>query len=201
MGNPYWRNGHYSAHLNLVLGLAIDLHTNMRQQPASDAFYEAPVSSQAFTNSVQASLPVLPYSSLLAHHNETKPSFPWDPSAASFRGPDTTIPTTSPHTSTASIPTNMSTYATTIPDLMVVDSRAPSESSSLASSDLADDVVTCDFCPGKSFHGKYRNRSWRRHMDAEHSDGPRIPCPEGCDKTFVHGRIDNVRRHVNKHHR
>lgn len=84
---------------------------------------------------------------------------------------------------------------------MVVDSRPPSESSSLASSDLTDDVLTCDFCSGKSFHGKYRNRSWRRHMDAEHSDGSRIPCPEGCDKTFVHGRADNVRRHVNKYHR
>ena len=201
MGNPYWRNNYYIAHLNLVLGLAADLPTNMRRQSAYDSFSDAPVSSQPFTNDVQASLPVLPYSSRLACHNETEPSFPWNPSAVAFHGTDTTIPTTSPYTSPASIPTNVSTYATTIPDLMVVDSRPPSESSSLASSDLADDVLTCVFCPGKTFHGKYRSRSWRRHMVAEHSDGPRIPCPEGCDKTFVHGRADNVRRHVNKYHR
>ena len=200
MGNPYWRNGFYTAHLDLVLGLATDLPTNMRRQSTSDALSEAPVLSQAFTNSVQASLPVLPYSSRLAH-NEMEPSFPWDRSVVTFHGPDTTIPTTSPNISPASIPTNLSTYASTIPDLMVVDSRPPSETSSLASSDLADEVLTCDFCPGKTFHGKYRSRSWRRHMDAEHSDGPRIPCPEGCDKTFVHGRADNVKRHVNKYHR
>ena len=63
------------------------------------------------------------------------------------------------------------------------------------------DILTCDFCPNKSFHGQYRRRSWRRHMVAEHSDGPRIPCPEGCDKTFVPGRVDNVKRHVEKYHR
>ena len=201
MGNPYWRNNYYIAHLNLVLGLAADLPTNMRRQSVSDVLSEAPVSSQPFTNDVQALLPVLPYSSRLACHNEIEPSFPWNRSDVAFHGTDTTIPTTSPHTSPASMPTNVSTYATTIPDLMVVDSRHPSESSSLASSDLSDDVLTCDFCPGKTFHGKYRSRSWRRHMVAEHSDGPRIPCPEGCDKTFVHGRADNVRRHVNKYHR
>ena len=193
MRNPYWRNGFYTAHLDLVLGLAI--------KSASDAVSEASVSTEPCTDKVQGSLPVLPYSSRLAYHNETEASFPLNRSAVNFYGPDTSILTSSPYTSPASIPTNVSTCATTIPDLMVVDSRPPSESSSLASSDLVDDVLTCDFCPGKTFHGKYRSRSWRRHMDAEHSDGPRIPCPEGCDKTFVHGRADNVRRHVNKYHR
>lgn len=199
MGNPYWRNNYYIAHSNLVLGLAAA--TNMFRQSPSHAFSEGPISSQPFTNNIQPSLPVLPYSSRLAHHNETEPFFPWNRSAVTSHVPDTTIPTTSPYTSPASIPTNMSTCATTIPDLMVVDSRPPSESSSLASSDLTDEVLTCDFCPSKTFHGKYRNRSRRRHMDAEHSDGPRIPCPEGCDRTFVHGRADNVRRHVNNYHR
>lgn len=201
MGNPYWRNGFYTAHLNLVLGLATDLPTNMRRQSSSDAFPEAPFSSQPSSNSVPASLPVLPYSSRLAPHNETEPSFPWDPSAATFHGPETTIPTTSPYTSPASIPTNVSTYATTFPDLMVLDSPPPSESSSPASSDLTDEVLTCDFCPGKTFHGKYRKRSRRRHIVAEHSDGSRIPCPEGCGKTFVHGRADNAKRHVENYHR
>lgn len=193
MGNPYWRNGFYTAHLDLVLGLAIE--------SASDAVSEASGSYEPFTDKVQGLLPVLPYSSRLAYHNETEASFPLNRSAMNSYGPDTSILTPSPYTSLASIPTNVSTRATTIPDLMVVDSRPPSESSSLASSDLIDDVLTCDFCPGKTFHGKYRNRSWRRHMDAEHSDGPRIPCPEGCDKTFVYGRADNVKRHVNKYHR
>ena len=193
MGNPYWRNGFYNAHLDLVLGLVIE--------SASDAFAEPSVSTEPFTNKIQGLLPVLPYSSRLAYHNESEASFPLNRSAVNSYGPDTSILTSSPYTSPASIPTNVSTYATTIPDLMVVDSRPPSESSSLASFDLTDEVLTCDFCPGKSFHGNYRNRSWRRHMAAEHSDGPRIPCPEGCDKTFVHGRTDNVRRHVNKHHR
>ena len=196
MGNPFWRNGFYIAHLSLALGLAI----KMRQQSPSDAFSEPPFSSQPFTNSVQASLPVLPYFSQLAPHNETELSFPRDPSAATFHGPDTTIPTTSPYTSPASIPTNVSTYATTIPDQMVVDSHPPSESSSPASSDLTDKVLACDFCPGKIFRGKYRKRSRRRHIAAEHSDLPRISCPEGCGKTFVHGRGDNVKRHVENFH-
>ncbi len=201
LGNPYWRNNYYIAHLDLVLGLTAKLPTEMRQQPASDAFSEAPVSSEPPTNNVQASLPVLPYASRLAYQNDTEPSYPFNGSTVNLYGLDTTVPTNSPHTSPVSIPTNLSTYATTIPDLMAVDSRSPSESSSLASSDPAGDVLTCDFCTGKNFHGKYRRRSWRRHMEAEHSDGPRIPCPEGCDKTFVPGRADNVKRHVNKHHR
>ena len=205
MGNPYWRNNYYIAHLNLVLGLTAELPTGMRQQLASEAFSEALVSSEPSTNDVQASLPVSPYSPRLAYHNDPEPSFPWNRSAVNFHDLDTTTPTTmpatSPYTSPASIPTNLSTYATTIPDLMAVESRSPSESSSLASSDLTGDVLTCDLCTGKSFHGQYRRRSWRRHMEAEHSDGPRIPCPEGCDKTFVPGRADNVKRHVDKYHR
>ena len=201
MGNPYWRNNHYIARLNSVLELTAEIPTDTRQQSASGAFSEPPVSSEPSTNDLQASLPVLPYSPRLAYYNDSEPSFPWDGSLVNFHGLDTTMPTTSPYTSPASIPTNLSTYATTIPDLMAVDSRSPSESSSLASSDLTGDVLTCDFCTGKDFHGKYRKRSWRRHMEAEHSDGPRIPCPKGCDKTFVPGRADNVKRHVDKHHR
>ena len=63
-------------------------------------------------------------------------------------------------------------------------------------------TLTCDFCTGKSFNGQYKRRSWRRHMAREHSDRlPNIPCPEGCDRTFVHWRTDNVKRHLDKHHR
>ena len=201
MGNPYWRNSYYIAHLNLVLGLSAELPTEMRQKSASDASSEAPGSSEPSTDNVQASSPVLPYPSRLTHQNATELSYPLHRSTVNFRGLDTTVPTASPYTSPASIPTDLSTYATTVPELMAVDSRSPSESSSLASSDLTGGVLTCDFCTGKNFHGKYRRRSWRRHMAAEHSNGPRIRCPEGCDKTFVPGRVDNVKRHVNKHHR
>ena len=201
MVNPHWRNNYYIAHLNLVLGLTAELPTEMRQQSASEAFSEAPVSSEPSTSDVQASLPVLPYPPRHAYHNDPEPSFPLNRSTVGIHGLDTTIPTTSPYPSPASIPTNLSTYATTFPDLMAVESRSPSESSSLASSDLTGDILTCDFCPGKSFHGNCRRRSWRRHMEAEHSNGPRIPCPKGCDKTFVPGRADNVKRHVDKHHR
>ena len=79
--------------------------------------------------------------------------------------------------------------------------HSPSESSLLASPDLTSDVLTCDLCTGRSFHGQSRRRSCRRHMEAKHSDGPRIQCPEGCDKTFRPGRADNVKRHVDKYHR
>ena len=201
MVNPYWRNNYYIAHLNLVLGLTAELPTELRQQSVSEAFSGPPVFSEPSTIDVQASLPVLPYSPRLAYHNDPEPSFSWDRPTVNPHGLDTPVPNTSPYTSPASIPTNLSTYATTNSDLMPVESRSPSESSSLASSDLTGDVLTCDFCPGKSFHGQYRRRSWRRHMEAEHSEGPRIPCPEGCDKTFVPGRLDNVKRHVDKYHR
>ena len=65
------------------------------------------------------------------------------------------------------------------------------------------EALTCDFCPGRIYTGRAssRIRSWRRHMQEQHSDEPRIPCPEGCDKTFVPWPLDNVRRHVNKYHR
>ena len=201
MENPYWRNGYYVAQLHLVLVLTAELPTELRQQSVSEAFSGPAIISEASTIDLQASLPGLHYSPGLAYHNDPESSFPWNRSAVSVHGLDTTIPTTSPYTSPASIPTNLSTYATTLPDLVPVESRSPSESSSLASSDLTGDVLTCDFCHGKSFRGQYRRRSWRRHMVAEHSDGPRIPCPEGCDKTFVPGRVDNVRRHVDKYHR
>ena len=201
MENPYWRNGYYVAQLHLVLVLTAELPTELRQQSVSEPFSGPPVFSEPSTIDAQASLPGLPYSPGLAYHNDPQQSFPCNRSAVSVHGLDTTMPTTSPYTSPASIPTNLSTYATTISDLMPVESRSPSESSSLASSDLTGDVLTCDFCTGKSFHGQYRRRSWRRHMAAEHSDGPRIPCPEGCDKTFVPGRADNVKRHVDKYHR
>ena len=69
-----------------------------------------------------------------------------------------------------------------------------------ASSDLTRDFVTCDFCPDRSYGGKYRNKNLRRHIDAKNSNR-RIRCPEGCDHTFSYGRADNVRRHVNKFHR
>ena len=201
MENRYWRNGYYVAQLHLVLVLTAELPTELRQQPVSEAFSEPAIISEGSTINLQASLPGSPYSQILAYNDDPEPSFPWGRSAASVHGLDTTVTPTSPYTSPASIPTNLSTYATTIPDLMPVDSRSPSESSSLASSDLTGDVLTCDFCPGKTFHGQYRRRSLRRHMVAEHSDGPRIPCPEGCDKTFVPGRVDNVKRHVEKYHR
>ena len=201
MGNPYWRNAYYVAHLNLILGMTAKLPTELRQQSVSEAFSAPLIISEASTIDAQTSLPGLLYSPGLAYHNDPESSFPRIRSAVSIHGLDTTIPTTSPYTSPASIPTNLSTYATTIPDLMPVESRSPSESSSLASSDPIGDVLTCDFCPDKNFYGQYRRRSWRRHMVAEHSDGPRIPCPEGCDKTFVPGRVDNVKRHVEKYHR
>ena len=201
MENPYWRNGYYVAQLHLVLVLTAELPTELRQQSVSEAFSGPAIIGEASSIDLQASSPVSPYSQSLAHNNDPEPSFPWNRSSASILGLDTTMPTTSPYTSPASIPTNLSTYATTIPDLMPVESRSPSESSSLASSDLIGDVLTCDFCPDKSFYGQYRRRSLRRHMVAEHSDGPRIPCPEGCDKTFVPGRVDNVKRHVEKYHR
>ena len=201
MGNPYWRNGYYVAQLHLVLWLTAQLPTELRQKSVSEAFSGPPVFSEPSTIDVQASLPISPYSPGFAYHTDPEQSFPWNRSAVSVHGLDTTMPTTSPYASPASIPTNLSTYATTLPDLIPMESRSPSESSSLASSDLTGDVLTCDFCPGKSFHGQYRKRSWRRHMEAEHSDGPRIPCPEGCDKTFVPGRLDNVKRHVDKYHR
>ena len=67
--------GNYIAHLNLVLGLAADLLLNIRRQSASDVLSKAPVSSQPFTNDVQGTLPVLPYSSRLACYNElSRPS-------------------------------------------------------------------------------------------------------------------------------
>ena len=201
MENPYWRNGYYVAQLHLVLVLTAELPTELRQQSVSEAFSEPPAFSEPSTTDAKVSFQDLPYSPGVAYHNDPEPSFPWNRSTVSLHGLDTTMPTTSPYTSPASIPTNLSTYATTIPDLMPVESRSPSESSSLASSDLTGDVLTCDFCPNKSFHGQYRRRSWRRHMVAEHSEGPRIPCPEGCDKTFVPGRVDNVKRHVEKYHR
>ena len=196
MGNRFWRNGFYIAHLSLALGLAI----KMRQQSPSGAFSEPLYASQPFTSSEQTSSPVLPYFSSPAPHSGSESSFPWDPSAATFDGPDTTIPTTSPCASPPSIPTNVSTYATTIPELTIADSHPPSESSSPASSDLTDEVLACDSCPSKIFRGKHRKRSLRRHMDAKHSDLPRIPCPEGCGETFVRGRGDNVQRHVENFH-
>ena len=201
MENRYWRNGYYIAQLHLVLVLTAELPTELRQQSVSEVYSGPAITSEASTIDVQASSPLSPYFPRLAYNNDPEASFPWNRSAASVHGLDTTIPPTSPYTSPASIPTNLSTYATTLPDLLPVESRSPSESSSLASSDLTSDALTCDFCPGKSFRGQYRRRSLRRHMVAEHSDGPRIPCPEGCDKTFVPGRVDNVKRHVEKYHR
>ena len=158
----------------------------------SEAFSKPLVFSEPSTIDVQASLPFSPYPPGFVYHNEPKQSFPWN---------RFTMPTTLPYISSASIPTNLSTYATTLPNFMPVESRSPSKSPSLASSDLTGDVLTCDFCPSRSFLGQHRRRSWLRHMEAEHSDGLRIPCPEGCDKTFVPGRADNVKRHVEKYHR
>jgi len=63
--------------------------------------------------------------------------------------------------------------------------------------------LTCEFCPGRIFRGTLQSqrRSLRRHRFTMHGVDRRLSCPfPGCNDTFSRGRIDNMKRHMERQH-
>ncbi len=199
-----WRNRYHIFHLNLFLGLA-------KESPgynASKVHHLPPrLGTDRFAGThatTSPSSPSYPSPNSFVHHNRpTELLSSTNPTGGFYTtSSDISRPTSSSYASPVDDSFNQTHSSATSIDLLSTASAPITSMTSRARSESADSVTLCDLCPGTKFTGtpESQKRSLRRHNDEKHSDKPRLMCSR-CDATFTPGRSDNLKRHMEQHHR